>query len=446
MKPAAAPFPLSRRRALVALAGAGLALAAPRRGRAAPAKPRLRLAFIGVGGRGRGNVLNLADHDFVAFADVDDARAAEIYAQFPAVPRYRDYRQLLDRHAGGLDGVVVSTPDHLHHSMGRDVIAAGKHLYLEKPLAPTLWECRELGRLAAASTVRTQLGVQGHGFEALRVLREWLDAGAAGRVERVVLWSDRMKPKEFVQAAAPAAPEPVPTSLDWNLWLGPRRARPYSPLYAPSRWRNWWDFGAGALTDIGVHMFDALQFALDLGYPEQVTAETSDRSPFTAPAWSRVAWRFGATARHLPLTVEWIGGWRDGALVKPGAVPHLPADLIARTDNAIAIVGSEATLFIPDLRASVRPRIYPPGRERDFLAAPPPRRLPRPVGGHHQDWIDAIVQDRPAGAPFSYGAPLTEKVLLGTLAQRTGQAIAAQPGQTKFPGNPAADALVRPPG
>jgi len=435
----------TRRQARVALAGAGFALAVPRRARAANASPRLRLAFVGVGGRGRSNVLNFADHEFVAFADVDDARAAEIYAQFPAVPRYRDYRQLLDRHANALDGVVVSTPDHLHLPMGRDVIAAGKHLYLEKPLAPTLWECRELQRLAEQSRVRTQLGVQGHGFEALRVLREWLDAGAAGRVERVVLWSDRMKPKEFVHADAPAPGEPVPATLDWTLWLGPRRGRPYNPLYAPSRWRNWWDFGAGPLADIGVHMFDVLQFALDLGMPELVTAETAGRSACTAPAWSRVEWSFAAAAPRGPLTVQWIGGWRDGALVKPDAVSRLPAELVAKTDNAIAFVGTEATLFIPDMRASARPRIFPVEREREFLAALPPRRLPRPVGGHHQDWIDAILHDRPAGAPFSYGAPLTEKVLLGTLAQRTGKPVCWPADDLRFVDNPEAAALVRPP-
>ena len=230
MKQLAPTTMLTRRQAIAALAGVGLALVAPRRVRAADTLPRLRLAFFGVGGRGRANVLNFADHEFVAFADVDDVRASETYEQFPAVPHYRDYRVLLDRHANAIDGVVISTPDHLHLTMGRAVIDAGKHVYLEKPLAPTLWECRELRRAAEQSHVKTQLGVQGHSFEALRVLREWLDAGAAGRVERVDLWSDRLKPSGFVHADAPAPGVPVPATLDWMLWLGPRRARPYNPL------------------------------------------------------------------------------------------------------------------------------------------------------------------------------------------------------------------------
>jgi len=436
----------TRRQAIAALAGISMALAAPHRLRAASTPQRLRLAFIGVGGHGRANVLNLADHELVAFADVDDVRASEIYAQFPAVPHYRDYRALLDRHAKSIDGVVVSTPDHLHLTMGRAVIDAGKHLYLEKPLAPTLWECRELRRAAESSRVKTQLGVHGHGFEALRVLREWLDAGAAGRVESVVLWSDRMKPRDFVHADAPAAGVAVPATLDWSLWLGPRHARPYSPLYAPNRWRNWWDFGAGPLTDIGVHMFDVLQFALDLPSPELVAAETADRSAFTAPAWSRVEWRFAAASNRGPLSVTWIGGHRDGVLVKPDTVPGLPAELLTKTDNGIAFVGTEGTLFIPDMRASVRPRIFPLEREREFMAALPPRRLPRPVGGHHQDWIDAIRQDRPASAPFSYGAPLTETVILGTLAQRTGKPVRWNADELRVLDNPEAAALIRPPG
>lgn len=436
---------LTRREALAALAGAGLVVARAARAADVAKPPRLRLAFIGVGGRGRSNVMNLAAHELVAFADVDDERAAGTYGEFPAVPHYRDYRRLLDRHAAGIDGIVISTPDHQHLKMGLAALQAGKHVFLEKPLAPTLWECRELQRAAASSKVRTQLGVQGHSFEALRVLREWIDAGAIGRIDEVVLWSDRMRPKDFVTAEALPAGTAVPDTLDWSLWLGDRSARPYSPLYVPNRWRNWWDFGAGPLTDIGVHMFDVLSFALDLGYPQRVVAEVPSRSRHTAPAWTRVEWTFEGVGRTAPLTVSWTGGYRAGQIVKPTAVPRLPPDLVAKTDSAIAFVGTEGTLFLPDMRASVRPRIYPLEREQAFLAAPPPRRLPRPKGGHHQDWIQAIVDDRPASAPFEYGAPLTEKVLLGTIAQRTGRPVEWDPVTMRFKDNPDADALLRPP-
>jgi predicted dehydrogenase len=434
---------LTRREALrTCVTGAALSLAP--RIRAATSSDKVRLAFIGVGGRGRSNVLNCAAHAYVAFADVDDVRAGDIYRQFPAVPRYRDYRAMLDQHAAQIDGVVISTPDHLHREMALAAMERGKHVYLEKPLAPTLWECREIQRAAERAGVQTQLGVHGHSFEALRVLREWIDAGAAGRIERVMLWSDRMSPQNFVQADEPAPGMAVPDTLDWSGWLGDRRERPYNPLYLPNRWRNWWDFGAGPVADIGVHMFDVLEFALELGAPVRVSAESSDRSRFTAPEWTRATWEFPARRGRGSLEVTWLGGYRNGQPVKPDTVSRLPAEVIAKTPNGIALVGTEATLFIPDMRASVRPRIYPLEREQGFIAALPARTLPRPKGGHHQDWLDAIREGRPASAPFSYGAPLTETVLLGTLAQRTGKPLRYDPESLRILDNPEAEELVQP--
>jgi predicted dehydrogenase len=436
--------PITRRHALGTLVSTSMLALMRSRLSAAAAAPRLRLAFIGVGGRGRGNVQNFAAHEVVAFADVDDVRAAESFAQYPAVPRFRDYRRMLDRHARGIDGVVISTPDHQHLPMARMALQAGKHVYLEKPLAPTIAECRALARAAAESKAVTQLGVQGHSFEALRVLREWIDAGAAGRITEVVLWSDRMKPRDFVRADALPAGGPAPATLDWDLWLGPRPPRPYDERYVPNRWRNWYEFGAGALTDIGVHMFDALTFALDLGAPELVTAGGEPPTAHTAPAWTRVEWSFPAVGQRGPIRVNWTGGWKDGVLVKPAGVPRLPADVLARTDNGMAFVGTEGTLFIPDMRASTRPRIHPVAREREFLANPPARTLPRPIGGHHQDWVDAILTGRAASAPFGYGATLTERVLLGSLAQRTGRPVRWQAETMRCPDNAAAEALLRP--
>lgn len=435
---------ITRRHALASASLAAGSAFLPRRTRAATAPGKVRLAFIGVGGRGRSNVLNCAEHGAVAFADVDELRAAEIYSQFPGVPRYRDYRALLDRHAKDIDGVVISTPDHLHREMAVAALELGKPVYLEKPLAPTLWECRQLRRAAERARVVTQLGVHGHSFEALRVLREWIDAGAAGRIERVVLWSDRMSPTSFVHADAPAPRMPIPDTLDWRRWLGDRRERPYNPLYVPNLWRNWWDFGAGPVADIGVHMFDVLSFALDLGSPVRVSAESADRSSFTAPEWTRARWEFPARGARGPLEVTWTGGYSAGAMVKPESVARLPAEVVAKTPNAMAFVGTEGTLFIPDMRASVRPRIYPLERERDFLAAVPPRTLPRPKGGHHQDWIEAIREGRAASAPFSYGATVTETVLLGTLAQRTGKPLGWRSETLEILDNPEAQRLVRP--
>ena len=423
---ACALAPLAALRAAPAAAPAPAPTAAPA-GRPSAAAP-LRLAFVGIGGRGRTALASLAGQSFVAFADVDDARAAEGYRQFPAVPHYRDYRRLLDRHASEIDGIVISTPDHHHCAMALAALQLGKHVYLEKPLAPTIAECRRIAAAAAAAGpgVCTQFGTHGHSMEALRVLREWVDAGAVGRIQSVHLWTERLPVSQAVWRTAPPPPQPVPATLDWDLWLGPRADRPYHPEYAPSRWRSWWDFGAGALGDIAVHMFDTIEFALELGLPERAEAlALPARSAFTAPPWGQVRWVFprpGAACRP-GLEVCFTHGTREGRFFKPAAVPHLPPALVQDTLSGIALAGTDGTLFIPDMRASVRPQIFPAAREAAFLAARPAPSLPRPKGHHYQDWIEAIRAGRPAGAPLAYGARVTECVLQAALAQRTGAVV-----------------------
>ena len=416
------------------------------RGATPTGRRRMRLGFVGVGGQGASNVRSLTHHTFVAFADVDDAQAAEVYREFPDVPRYRDFRLMLERHSSEIDGVVVSTPDHSHYQIGMAVMAAGLNLYMEKPLAKTIWECRELAAAARRYGVKTQLGVQGHSTGALRVLREWLDAGVIGPVREVYLWTDRMQSWRFQAADAFLPAEPVPSTLDWDLWQADRPRRPYNRLYVPNRWRNWWDYGSGPLGDIGTHMFDALQFTLDLGYPNLVEADVPGQSAFTSPQWSRVRFKFAARGMRPAVTLHWSNGERDGRFVRPEAVPFLPPEEIENHTNAIALVGETGTVFVPDMRVESVPRIFPLAREEAFLAKRPPATLPRPKGGHFEDWLRAIANNTEASAHFGYGAPLTEVVLLGVLAQRTGRPIRWDAVSMRTLDTPEADLLVRPPG
>jgi len=441
----ARPPRITRRQALQsALVGAG-ALLLPRRLRAAPAPDQLQLAFIGVGGRGAAAIRALTDQHYVAFADVDDTRAARTYSAFQDVPRYRDFRRMLDRHAGKIDGVVISTPDHSHYSVAMACMAAGKHVYIEKPLAPTPWECRELEKAAERHRVKAQLGIQGHSAEALRVLREWIDAGAAGPIESVYLWTSRIPPHRYIGSDSLAPAEPVPDTLDWDLWLAGRPHRPYSSQYVPFVWRNWWDFGSGAIGDIGVHMFDAVEFALNVGFPTLVEAEAPENGRFTTPPWSRARWSFLARGTRPPVTVHWFNGTRDGQVFRPREVPRIPQAVLSATDNGMAFIGREGTLFVPDIRVESRPRLYPLARERDIVATPPARTLERIKGGHMQDWFDAIREDREPGAHLGYGGPLTEVALLGALAQRTGKPIRWNRTTMTAAGVPEVDALIRPP-
>lgn len=446
------PHRLSRREALHTLAAGAGALAFPGllRGAAgdgakAPVPEPMRLAFIGVAGRGRDNLRSLTAHHAVAFADVDEAHAAPSFAEHPTVPRYRDFRRMLERHRREIDGVVISTPDHAHYAMTMVAMELGLNVFVEKPLATSIWECRQLEAAARRHRVKTQLGIQGHSTAALRLLREWLEAGVVGTVREIYLWTDRMQPRRYTWSESLAAAEPVPATLDWDLWLCARPERPFSSLYVPNRWRNWWGFGTGPVGDIGVHMFDVVEFALGVGFPDAVEVEVPARSEFTAPPWSRLRWHFPARGARPPIVAHWCNGTRDGAFLRPEAVPYVPAEVIAQTPNAIVFVGENGAALVPDMRASESPRLFPLERERDVLASPPARTLPRPKGGHFEDWFDAIRENRQPGASFAYSAPLNEMVLLGTLAQRTGQTIRWDRASMKTRDNPQADALVKPP-
>ena len=443
-----APAPLTRRQALKALTTLTVgSLFFPKNLFAA--KPTaivspMRIAFIGVGGQGASNVRNLIGHVFVAFADVDEASAASIYKQFPEVPRYRDYRRMLERHRSEIDGVVISTPDHSHCPIALAVIQAGLHLYVEKPLAATIAECRMMDAAARLHGVKTQLGIQGHSNGALRILREWLDAGAIGPVRTVHLWTERMQPYRYNSADSYAPAEAVPPTLDWDLWQSNRPPRAFSSLYVPNRWRNWWDYGTGPLGDIGAHMFDVVEFALEIGFPELVEATVPYHNDFTSPPWSQVRFDFPARGNRPPLTIHWYNGTKQGALFRPKESPHLPNHIISTQPDGMAFVGDDGTAFIPDIRANSAPAIYPSEREAEVLANRPPRTLERPKGGHFEDWFRSIRNGGEASAHFGYGSRLTEVVLLGVLAQRTGLPVKWDPTTLRTQNNPAADALVHP--
>ena len=380
----------------------------------------------------------------MAFCDVDDVSAAENFANYPEVPRYRDIRKMLDRHADQIDAVVVTTPDHSHYPLTMRCLEAGKHVYLEKPMATTAWECRRIAAAAEHLGLSTQLGLQGHSMDGLRILKEWIDAGAVGPVTDVWLWSDRTQREISVWSETLAAPEPERDSLDWRLWLADRPDRPYSSEYAPTRWRNWWGFGSGAICDIGMHMFDVVRYVLETDWPDLVVPLVSGISDYTIPRWASLDFNYPARGNYPALTVHWRNGWKGDVQNHPEMIPLLPPEVVTDTKNGMAFGGPEGTLFIPDMRASRSPRIYPDARMAEVRANQPTKILPRVKGGHQTDWHDAIRAGRPAGANFTYGAALTEQVLLGALAERSGQSVRWDPSTMTAKGNPRATALARP--
>ena len=243
-----------------------------------PPSEQVNLAGIGAGGMGGGDIATHAQNgaNIVALCDVDDPRAAGSYAAFPKAVRYKDFRRMFDKEAKRIDAVTVGTPDHIHAVAAAAAIRAGKHVYCQKPLTHTLHECRTLAQAARAAGVMTQMGNQGHATEGARLTNEWIQAGVIGEVREVHAWSDRAG-LWWKTGHRPPQPtrRPCRRTLDWNLWLGPVRERPYHPIYLPATWRGWCDFGSGALGDMGCHIIDHPVWALELGPPAVVEARTT---------------------------------------------------------------------------------------------------------------------------------------------------------------------------
>ncbi|MFW6170925.1 MAG: Gfo/Idh/MocA family protein, partial [Planctomycetota bacterium] len=243
------------------------------------ANEKLDVAIIGAGGRGAANLQRVKDENIVALCDVDQRRAANSFARYPAAKHYADYRKLLDELEHQLDAVVVSTPNHIHVPASVTAMQMGKHVYCEKPLAHSVQEARLAANVAAEKDVATQMGTQIHASDNFRRIVELLRGGAIGEVRECHCWlrgggsaGDR-----------PTETPPVPEGLDWDLWLGPAPKRPYHPCYVPHDWHYWWDFGGGAFGNMGCHYFDLPFWALKLRAPHSVDAEGPDPHPESTP-------------------------------------------------------------------------------------------------------------------------------------------------------------------
>ncbi|MHC4673722.1 MAG: Gfo/Idh/MocA family protein, partial [Planctomycetota bacterium] len=228
---------------------------------------KLNIAYIGCGGKGHSNLRSTRKENIIAMCDVDEKKAAKVFNNYPNVPKYKDFRKMLDKHKE-IEAVVVSTPDHVHPTASVTAMKMGKHVYCEKPLAPTIYETRIMTETARKYRVVTQMGNQGHSNNGSRRAVELIRAGAIGPIREVHTWSDRPIWPQGIDR--PKETPPVPPHLDWDLWLGPRNERPYHPIYAPFKWRGWWDFGSGALGDMACHIMDVFFWALEPGNPQWV--------------------------------------------------------------------------------------------------------------------------------------------------------------------------------
>jgi predicted dehydrogenase len=311
----------------------------------------------------------------------------------------------------------------------------GKHVFVQKPLTHTLWEARELTRLARKHKVATIMGNQGRAGEGIRLMREWVQAGAIGPVHEVHIWTNRPIWPQGLER--PTEVQPVPDTLDWNLWLGTAPVRPYNKAYLPKWWRGWWDFGCGALGDMGCHIMDASFYALDLGSPVSVEAVSSGVNSESAPLWSIITYQFPARNGMPPVTVKWYDG---------GKLPPRPKDLEAdrKLPRGGQILLGEKGTIMDATDYCWSPRIIPEEKMREFLPHRPPATIARvPKGNHYQEWIRACKGGPAAGSNFDYAGPLSEMVLLGNLALRVGKKIEWDGPNLRVSNVPEANLLVR---
>ncbi|MBN2139350.1 MAG: Gfo/Idh/MocA family oxidoreductase [Sedimentisphaerales bacterium] len=410
---------LSRRDFVRGIAAAGAFTIVPRSvlGGAGntPPSEKLNIAAIGAGGRGADNLRGLESENIVALCDVDFKQAAATFRRYPDAKKYRDFRRMLDAEKG-IDAVMVATPDHVHAIATLTAIKLGKHVYCEKPLTHTVKEARLVAEAARKYKVATQMGIQGHSGEGIRLLAEWIADGAIGEVREVHSWTDRPKGWWPQGVARPEDTPPAPETLDWDLWLGPAPQRPYNPAYVPFRWRGWWDFGTGPLGDMGIHNSSPIFQALKLGYPTSIEPLAQKGcNKETGPENAIVRYEFPARGSLPGVTLTWYDG---------GNMPPRPEELeegrpFGDSDGGSLFIGSKGKILAPGWCAE-SPRIIPETKMKAYKL--PPKTIPRSPG-HYAEWIAACKTGSPTTANFQFAGRLTEVMLAGNIAVRTGRKL-----------------------
>ena len=374
-----------------------------------PPSEKLNIAGIGAGGMGAGDINAVSGgNNIVALCDVDLRRASAI-KKFPKAKVYRDFRKMFDEMEKKIDAVVVGTPDHTHTVAAMAAIKRGKHVYCEKPLAHSVGEVRALMKAAREYKVVTQLGNQGHSYDTIRVFCEWIWDGAIGNVHTIHCGCSAVN-SGINNLPRLGVKHDVPPELEWDLWLGRAKKRPYHSFYLPGRWRGWVPFGNGTIGDWVCHVVDPVFWALDLGAPSTVVAEVKDYDPKTQgdafPKGDIITFEFPAKAGRGPITLIWHSGTEKIPRAKELEPDRKGIDTGAYVygDKGVIMYGSHGANPV---------RIIPETAMRAYKS--PEQKIPR-VKGHHRDWLRAIREGGKAGSDFSYGGPLTEIAMLGVIA------------------------------
>jgi len=407
---------ISRREFLKGVAGTSAALfAAPRILSSASPNSQIGFAFVATGGRG-GAHLKLAngkDSICVAYCDADKNRWGKMPKRWPKAGAFTDYRKMFEKHMKEIDAVTVATPDHNHATAALMAMKEGKHVYCEKPLTWSVAEARAMAEMCAAKKVATQMGNQGHAKEGNRLIVEYVQSGILGDIKEVHTWTNRPVWRQGIKKRPPS--KPVPSNLDWESWIGPAPFREFHDSLHSFHWRGWFDFGCGAVGDMGCHTWDCVNWAMAPDYPTSVELVAIEGSghPETFPKKSHFKWEFPAKGSRSAFTAHWYSG---------GLRPPEPPEMNGRKfrGSGDLFIGSKATLYVQgDYGDS--PRIIPEAKHKEI--GKPPRKLERSPG-HHKEFELAVRGEKPWDFPksnFLYAGPMTELMLLGCLAIRIGE-------------------------
>ena len=391
-----------------------------------PPSDLLNVAAIGAGGKGLVNITNTFESGEATIAvlcDVDQRQAKKTREQWPKATYHTDYRTMLEKEKGNIDAVIVSTPDHMHAPIAMAAMELGKHVYVEKPLTHSIAEARQLTEAAQRYKVVTQMGNQGSSGDDIRRIETWVQQGVLGDVHTVHTWTNRPVWPQGIPL--PTDAQAVPDEVNWDLWLGVAPPRAYHEAFMPFRWRGWWDYGTGALGDMGCHIMDVPYRALRLGYPDSVYCSVGSVYanffeeafyPESCPPSSVVHLTFPARGSMPPVDFS----WSDGGILPPRPEGLDPDQQMGDADGGVLLVGTKATLMAgiwgkaPTLLSDSAVDI------RTLPAAEQPL-VEGGADGHQRQWVRACKEGHGAytSSPFETAGPLTETVIMGNLAVRS---------------------------